>query len=500
MDVLIKDATVIAMDAEHGAEPFRADIEVRGQRIAAIGPGLKADGVKVVDAGRKLAIPGLVNSHFHSNQNFLRGRYPGRPLESLMLYAYPFDATLASSPDLVYLRTLIVAIESLRNGVTCLLDDCIELPGQDHEQLGAVFRAYDDAGIRANCSGHMINKPFLETLPFAQRFLPPDLVELVDATPPPTSAQYLEFAEEAVRRFHEPDGRQQFVIAPSGPQRCTDDLLAAAAEFADRHQTAYHMHVLETKVQRVTGQEFYGKSLVAHLHDTGALTSRLTMAHAIWISDDDIELMSGAGCSVAHNPICNLRIGSGIAPLRKLLDAGINVGLGTDEIDCNDSGRILDVMHVAGLIHTITDVDYDRWPNAAEIVHAATMGGARTVCLQDEIGSLEVGKRADVVLLDLDAWPFVPMNDASVHLVYAENGSSVTDVLVDGELVMSGGVLSRIDEREIMTEVRERMSQFLAGRDRWETVARRYEPYMKQLYTHCMSQNVGLNPLAGAMR
>jgi 5-methylthioadenosine/S-adenosylhomocysteine deaminase len=497
MDVLIKNATTIAVDAEHEAKPFTADIRVHGDRIVEIGSGLDAAGAEVIDAGRRLAIPGLVNSHFHSNQNFLRGRYPGRPLESLMLYAYPFDPSLAPSPELVYLRTLVVALESLKSGVTCLLDDCIELPGQETAQLEALFKGYEDAGIRANCSGHVINKEFLDTLPYAREFLPSDLADLVHGASPPTTEQYLEFATEAVRRFHNRAGRLRYVIAPSGPQRCTNDLLTAAAEFADTHDTAYHMHVLETKVQMVTGRELYGKSLVSHLHDVGALSRRLTMAHAIWITDDDIELMAEAGCSVAHNPVCNLRIGSGIAPLRKLLDASVNVGLGTDEIDCNDSGRIFDVMHLAGLVHTISDADYDRWPTAAEIVHAATMGGARTVCLEDEIGSLEVGKKADIVLLDLDAWPFVPLNDPNVHLVYAENGSSVTEVLVDGELLVRDGKLTRLDEAQIMADVRERMPEFLAQRDRWEAIARKYEPHMKALYMHCMAQDTGLNRLAG---
>ena len=365
MSILVRDATVVAIDPEHGTEPWHADILVEGDSIAAIRPGLDAQGADVIEAGRRLAIPGLVNSHFHSNQNFLRGRYPGRPLEPLMLYAYPFDPVLAPAPELVYLRTLIVAIEALRNGVTCLLDDCIELPSQDHEQLAAVFRAYEDAGIRANCSGHVINKQFMDTLPYARRFLSEELLDLFGGAPPPTTAHYLEFATEAVRRFHGTAGRLRYVIAPSGPQRCTDDLLAAAAEFADRHDTAYHMHVLETKVQQVTGRELYGKSLVAHLHEIGALSPRMTMAHAIWITDEDIDLMAAADCSVAHNPVCNLRIGSGIAPLRKLLSAGVNVALGTDEIDCNDSGRLFDVMKAAGIIHTISDVDDDQWPNAA---------------------------------------------------------------------------------------------------------------------------------------
>lgn len=495
MSILIQNATVIAMDEAHGATPFAADILIEGDRIEAIGPELATGYAEVIDARRRLAIPGLVNSHFHSNQNFLRGRYPSRPLEAMMLYAYPFDPTMTVSPELVHLRTLAVAIESLKSGVTCVLDDCAELPGQNLDQLAAMFRAYDESGIRANCSGHVINRPFAETLPYAERFLPDDLVELFHTVAPPTTQAYIEFATEAVERFHG-RRRQRFVVAPSGPQRCTEDLLGAAALFAESNDTAYHTHVLETKVQMVTGRELYGKSLVEHLRDSGALSSRLTMAHAIWITEDDIELMVASGCSVAHNPVCNLRIGSGIAPLRELLSAGVNVALGTDEIDCNDSGRLFDVMKAAGLIHNISDYDYDLWPTAAEVLHAATMGGARSLCLEDQVGSLTPGKKADVALLDLDAWPFIPLNDPCVHLVYSENGSSVTDVLVDGKVVLRDGVLTRINEAEVMAEIALRAPEYIAQRDRWEVLAREYEPHMKALYMHCMEQDTGLDRLA----
>ncbi|MDQ6778980.1 MAG: amidohydrolase [Actinomycetota bacterium] len=496
MSILIQNATVIAVDEEHGTTPFPADIRVDGDRIDQIGPELPVgDASEVIDGRRRLAIPGLINSHFHSNQNFMRGRYPSRPLELMMLYAYPFDPSIAISPELVYLRTLAVAIEALKSGVTCVLDDCAELPGQDMGQLAALFGAYQESGIRANCSGHVINRPFADTLPYAERFLPDDLVELFHAAEPPTTEAYMDFAAEAVSRFHG-HGRQRFVVAPSGPQRCTVDLLGAAAEFAKRHKTAYHTHVLETKVQLVTGRELYGKSLVQHLHDAGALNERLTMAHAIWITPEDIELMVASGCSVAHNPVCNLRIGSGIAPLRELLDAGINVALGTDEIDCNDSGRLFDVMHLAGLIHNLTDYDYDLWPTAAEVLYAATMGGARSLCLEDDVGSLTVGKKADIVLVDLDASPFVPLNDPCVHLVYSENGSSVTDVLVDGEVVVRDRKLTRIDEAAVLAEIADRAPEYLAQRDEWEAVAREYEPHMKALYMHCMEQDMGLDRLA----
>jgi cytosine/adenosine deaminase-related metal-dependent hydrolase len=497
MSILIQNATVIAMDDAHGATPFPADIRVEKDRIAEVGPGLEPGDAEVIDARRRLVIPGLVNSHFHSNQNFLRGRYPSRPLELMMLYAYPFDPTISVSPELVRLRTLAVAIESLKSGVTCLLDDCCELPSQDLEQLGALFGAYEDAGVRANCSGHVINKPFAETLPYAERFVPDELAELWAAATPPTAASFLEYAEEAVSRFHG-RGRMRFVIAPSGPQRCTEELLGGAADFAVRHQTAFHTHVLETKVQLVTGRELYGESLVQYLHDCGAMNDRLTMAHAIWITEEDIELMVASGCSVAHNPVCNLRIGAGIAPVRQLLTAGVNVALGTDEIDCNDSGRLFDVMKMAGVLHNVADYDYDLWPTAAEVLRAATLGGARSVCLQDEIGSLEVGKKADIVLLDLDASPFVPLNDPCVHLVYSENGSSVRDVLVDGEVVVRDGKLTRIDEAAVMAEIALRAPEYIAQRDRWEEVASAFEPHMKALYMHCMEQDLGLDRLAAS--
>ncbi|MHB8692616.1 MAG: amidohydrolase family protein [Solirubrobacteraceae bacterium] len=494
MSILIQNATVIAMDDEHGTAPFTADIRVVDDRIDEIGQNLSLGDSEAIDAGRRLAIPGLVNSHFHSNQNFLRGRYPSRPLELMMLFAYPLDPSFAISPEMVRLRTLAVAIEALKSGVTCLLDDCLELPGQDLDRLGAMFSAYEESGIRANCSGHVINKPFAETLPYADQFLPDELSALW-AGPLPSTEAFIDYASEAVSQWHGRSGRLRFVVAPSGPQRCTDELLGAAADFAQNHQTAYHTHVLETKVQLITGRELYGKTLVQHLKDCGALNERTTMAHAIWVTDDDIELMASSGCSVAHNPVCNLRIGSGIAPLRKLLNAGVNIGLGTDEIDCNDTGRLFDVMHVAGLIHNVTDYDYDNWPTAAEVLRAATLGGARSVCLQDEIGSLTPGKKADIVLLDLDASPFVPLNDPCVHLVYAENGSSVTDVIVNGEVVVRDRALTTIDEAAVLSEIALRAPEYLAARDRWEEIAKGYEPHLKALYMHCMEQDISINRL-----
>jgi 5-methylthioadenosine/S-adenosylhomocysteine deaminase len=501
MSILVKGATLVAQDEQHGSKPFQADVLIEGDRIAKVGEGLDASDAEVIDARGKLVIPGLVNAHAHSSQNLTRGRFPSMPLEVFLLYCVPLDRAFALPPRLVYLRSLLLGIESLKSGVTCLLDDVAELPSQTMDQLEAVFDAYDDLGIRANVSGHVINKPYLDTLPYSDEIFPEEVRRDFHSVDPPTTQSYLEFSEEAVRRFHGRAGRLRYVVAPSGPQRCTEDLLVAASDFSKRHDVPYHIHVLETKVQLVTAREFHGKSFVEYLHGLGTLHERTTMAHTIWVTDDDIELMAESGCSIAHNPICNLRMGSGIAPLRKLIDAGVNVALGTDQLNGNDRGPVFDVMHVAGLVHNVTSWDYGSWPSAGEIFHAATLGGAR--CVGSDIGSIEAGKLADLSILSLDSPRLTPLNEPVVQLVYAENGASVETVVVNGQVVVSDRQVTRVDELEVLEEVRGRYPEYLAQQERMEAMSRELEPYFAELYRRCVEQEADLDRVltrAGATR
>jgi len=503
MSILIKGANVLAADPAHGLKPFAGDVLIDGDRIAAVGEGLEAPGAEVIDGRNRLVIPGLVNAHAHSSQNLTRGRFPSMPLEVFMLYCVPLDRAFSLPPRLVYLRSLLLGIESLKSGVTCLLDDVAELPTQSLAQLEAVFDAYDELGIRANVSGHVINKPYLDTLPYTDEIFPDELRREFHSVDPPTTESYLEFSEEAVRRFHGRAGRLRYVVAPSGPQRCTEDLLVAASEFSKRHDAPYHIHVLETKVQLVTAREFYGGSFVEYLHGLGALHERVTMAHTIWVTDDDIELMAQSGCSIAHNPICNLRMGAGVAPLRKLIDANVNVALGTDQLNGNDRGPIFDVMHVAGLVHNVTSWDYPSWPTAGEIFQAATAGGAKSVGLGSEIGSIEPGKRADLAILSLDSPRLTPLNDPVIHLVYAESGASVETVIVDGEIVVNGREVTRVDEQAVIEEVRGRYPEYLAQQERMEAMSRELEPYFAEMYRRCVAQEVELERVltrAGSLR
>ena len=501
MRTLIRDTTVVAMDDAHGAEPFTADVLVEGQFILEVGPGLEPGAVdEVIDGRERLVMPGLVNSHVHSWEAFFKGRYDNMPLELWMLEAYPMIGLEPLPPEVIRLRTLLVGIESLKNGVTCLQDDVIESPSQSLEALAAVFEGYREVGIRAHCSGNMVDRAFSDTIPFAEDLLPADLLARVRQQPTANASEHLAFAREALARFDEPDGRLRYVIAPSGPQRCTPELLAASAELARAHDRPLHIHVLETKVQAVSGQEFYGRTLVEHLASLDVLCEQATLAHGIWLNPSDIELLAASGTSVAHNAISNQKLGAGIAPLRALLDAGVGVALGTDGLCSNDSARMVDVMKAAALLQKITTPDFTTWPDATEILWAATRAGARSVRMEGEIGAVSPGHRADLVVLDLRTVNFTPRNDLRNHLVYCENGASIERVLVDGRTVVRDGRCTEIDEEAILAEVRAIAPALLERHGRVEEINRAFTPHFAAIHQRCCSMPMGINRYAGDER
>ena len=221
MRTLFRNGALISMSDPNDVTPESADVLVDGDRIAQVGAAIDVDGAdRVIDATDMLLMPGMVNAHIHTEQNSFRGRYPGLPLEILMLYAYPLTGAAPLRPEAIYLRTLLAGIESLKSGVTSILDDVMEVPTQGLEQLGSVFRAYDDVGMRANVSGHVINRPFFETIPYLEDALPPRLKEKFLAVPPIGLSDYMDFCREAVTRHHDTaNGRLRYVVAPSGPQQ-----------------------------------------------------------------------------------------------------------------------------------------------------------------------------------------------------------------------------------------------------------------------------------------
>ncbi len=208
MTIHIKGAKIIAMDAAHGSETFDGDILIDGQRIVAMGAALpEAEADIIIDGHDKLVTPGFVNAHIHTPEALFRGRYENLPLEMWMTLAYFLVGDGQLAPRALYLRTMLIAMDALRNGVTFLADDILEFPLQTMETLGCIYQAYDDAGIRSNVSGHVIDRPIVDTIPFFGEILPAELLQQVNAGKPPTVAEYVAFAEEGIFALSRPSRR-----------------------------------------------------------------------------------------------------------------------------------------------------------------------------------------------------------------------------------------------------------------------------------------------------
>ena len=239
------------------------------------------------------------------------------------------------------------------------------------------------------------------------------------------------------------------------------DYLHNLAEISAEFDLPYNMHILETRLQRVLGQERFGRSLVRYVHDEGVLNERALVIHAIWVDDADMDLLAASGCSIAHNPLCNLKLGSGIMSFRALKNRGINICLGSDEMCSDDSVNMMGGRQGrwAGEEYW-TDPDYRRWPTAQEMLECSTRNAARAMRLDGVTGQVAVGMEADLILIDLDTLSFTPLNDLRRQLVFCENGSSVGAVMVAGKMVVEDGLLLTVDEPALRAEIREHWTEY----------------------------------------
>lgn len=496
--ILIRGATVLTLNGNNGTQPAVGDVLIEGTQIAAIGPDLEASNEAMIIEGHgKLVMPGLVNAHTHSSETFFRGRYEKMPLEVWLLYAYPLLMGPVIDKELLHLRSLLLATESLKAGVTTLSDCFFDPPRHELDRLGTVFGAYELAGIRANVSSGVMNIPTLDALPFARDVVPTDIQQQLDFGPPITARAYVDYCRSAIDAFDGRSGRLRFMVAPSAPQRCTADLLTACFDLAVAHDLPFHCHVLETITQAVTGPELYGRSLIRYLDELGVLGRNTTIAHSVWVDDADMAIMGAAGVSVVHNAVSNLKLGAGVAPVRRLMEAGITLALGTDGVSSNDTASIFDVMRVAGLLHGASGPDADSWLSSVELLQAATIGGARSALMEDVCGSLEPGKAADIIMLDLQDCAFTPMNDIARHLVYAANGSNVDTTIVAGEVVMRGRRMTRFDEDALFEEIREHVPAYLKAHTEVEQRNRFLEPYFAEIHRRAAASHSGVYRYAG---
>lgn len=502
MKTVIKNARVLTMDDEFTEFP-RADILIDGSQITAVAPDIEISGagddVQVIDATGHLAMPGLVNAHVHSPGNFMKGALDGLPLEIFMLYEVPPLSNALPDPRLPYVRTMLGSIEMLKLGITAVHDDAYYLPNPTPAAIDGIMSAYVDSGIRAVATLDQPNVVEYEKYPFLYDLLPEAIRQEMASAPIMSTADLLACYQYLIDTWHNAgDGRVRAGVSVSAPQRVTVDYFHALSDISKALDIPFNVHILETKLQRVLGEEKYGRSLVKYVHELGLLDERMMVVHAIWVDDEDIDLLAQAGCTVAHNPVCNMRLGSGIMPWRKLRDNGVPICLGTDEANVDDTMNLWGVGKMAGLIHAITEVDYYLWPQAWEVVTALTRGGARALRLEGKTGVLAPGYEADLILLDLNTLAFTPLNDIYRQLVYCENGSSVVMTMVGGKVVVQNGRVLTVDEEAIKAEVRQLMASYRHEMGDISEAARKLEPYYREMYLRSAGREVGLNRWAGS--
>ena len=423
--LLIDGGTVVIMD-EAGTIIEGGAVLVEGDHIAAVlQPGApRPAGTRVIDATGHLVIPGLVNTHGHAAMSLLRGLADDLPLLTwLEEHIFPAEAALVA-PDFVYWGTLLSSVEMLKGGTTTFADF--------YYFRDDAARATIDAGIRAVVGPHVIG------------FDTPDF-----ATPEESLAD----ADEFMVRYADHPTLVPGVAAHA-LYTTPLDVVEAAFQLAERYGAVFQIHTVEDPSEDATAREATGMGVIEALASIGALRSRTVLAHSIFLSDEDIGRIAAGGAGIAHNPQSNMKLGiARAAPVVAALAAGIPVGLGTDGAASNNDLDMFDEMDAAAKLQKHALGDPTALP-AETVFRMATMGGARVLNLHDEIGSLEPGKRADIVLLDTRRPGLTPLYKVYSHLVYAARGSDVSTVIVNGRIVVRDREVLTVDEDEVMERAR----------------------------------------------
>lgn len=450
---LIRGARLLkGRDLDDNGRPH--DVLIREGKIASIAPaGSISHADRILSLDHHLLCPGLINGHQHSHEHFQKGRTENLPLE-LWMNLVRTRVPVSLTPTQIYLRTMIGAIESIRSGCTTLVDDLALGPQIDQDRLDAVLQAYEDSGMRALVGFSMMDKPVVDSFPFVEESFPSDLLSELRSMPRPTSDQYLDLVRDRVEHGRHPlDSRVGLLLAPSAPHRCSKDFLLRIRALADELNLPVITHVQETRLQVVTAQLMYGMPMVEYLASIGFLKPATSLIHAVWLNPKEIDLLARTGTTAQHNPWSNLMLGSGIAPARDLLEAGVNLSIGSDGSCSTVTVNMLNVLGTAAGVSKLRGDDPRRWLSAHEVLSAATAGGARALGFGDDLGVIREGARADLFACRTDQINFTPLTNPVRQLVYAERGAGVDFSMVDGKVVMLDGQIQTINEAKILSEI-----------------------------------------------
>ncbi len=423
VDLLIVNGTLLTLEPK--AKPILdGAVAIRGEHIVAVGSreNLQVHAAKTLDAGGGLILPGLVNTHTHLAMVLLRGLADDLPLkEWLEQHIWPAEKALMDA-ETVRLGTLWAAVESLKAGVTCVCDMYFHAP--------TVAEALEEIGIRGVVPESIIDFP-------------------TPSCPSPEVA--LEKQRELCQKY-----RHNPLITPAvaahAPYSVNAKNIAKAAELAEEYDVPFLIHVAETRWELETFQKEKGTTPVQYLADLGVLSSRTVAAHCVHVTQEDIATLAELGVGVAANPVSNLKLASGVAPLPQMLAQGVKVGFGTDGAASNNTLDLLRDAQIAALLYKGVTGDPTCMP-APTVAALLTRGGAEVLGLGATVGTLSPGKRADVVCFATQDPHAVPVYDPESHLIYAARSADVQHVVVNGKVVVEDRKVLTVDEGALRKEV-----------------------------------------------
>jgi 5-methylthioadenosine/S-adenosylhomocysteine deaminase len=437
VDLVVEGGVVVTMD-EANTILWDGSLAIDRGQIVAAGPASELRGRytarKKIDACHKAMLPGLVDTHHHFLQNLLRGSRDDLPFVdwisevSSPLIGMAVGDYLADDSRLQRHATRIGCAEALLSGITCIVNMEWATPPE-------VIQVYEQAGIRAV---HVL------TLTDIDEWGSPGMLLGVDAT--------LALAERLIERCARSEsGRVTFRYGPACENSVSAGLLRQVRRLAGEHGVGIHMHIAESRHGWDNIRRRHGRTPVQYLADLGMLGPDMLGAHCIWLDDGDIQILRETGTSVSYNPECHMKIALGTARVIEMLSAGVIVSLGTDTCAVNDNMDLFEAMRVGAFLQKHAAMDPAVMP-AWDALRLATVGGAQALGLDHEIGTLEVGKKADLILVDLEGVHLRPINRLANTLVYAACARDVETVIVDGRVVVEGHELRRFDAQEAMAQ------------------------------------------------
>jgi 5-methylthioadenosine/S-adenosylhomocysteine deaminase len=426
-DIIIKNAYVLTMDPERG-DLKNGTVVIEDGKITEIGKKTDESAETVIDAKNSVVMPGLVNTHTHAAMTLFRGYADDLQLADwLEGHIWPAEAKLTAED--VYKGSLLACLEMIRSGTTSFADM--------YFYMDETAKAVEASGLRASlCHG---------------------LIELWNEEKGETD---LKEGKRFVRAWQgAADGRIKTMYGPHAPNTCSEEFLAKVREEASKDGAGIHIHLLETEAELLAMKERYGKCSVHLLEDIGFFGPDVLAAHCVWLSDGDIEILGKRGVNVSHNVISNMKLASGIAPVHKMLEKGVNVSLGTDGCASNNNLDLFEEMKTAALLHKVNTFNPTALP-AWQVLQMGTVNGAKA--LGTETGMLKVGKKADLIVVDMKKPHLTPCFNVPSHLVYSARGSDVRTTIVNGKVLMDDYRVLALDEQKVMEEAQKAAEDLVA--------------------------------------